>query len=225
MLRAPSSLTLGVSKDGASTTSQGNLCQCLTILTVKNSFLISNLTLSFFSWKPFPLILSQQTLLQSPPRSFLQPLFRHWKAALRSPWSLVCPRQNSPSSLSLSFYERCSIPSITSVALLWTLSNRSSSLLNWELHIWTQYSRWGLNQCRAEGQDHLPRPAGQGSCMWSLRQKKLLSSSAFSLPVVTSLPVLLTWGDGGSTTSCTFFFRLMKKMHERAQIYCSHIPI
>lgn len=34
-LRAPSSLILNVSKDGASTTFLGNLCQCLTNLTAK----------------------------------------------------------------------------------------------------------------------------------------------------------------------------------------------
>ena len=43
LLRALSSLTLSVSRDGASTTSVGNLCQRLTILTVKYFFLISSL--------------------------------------------------------------------------------------------------------------------------------------------------------------------------------------
>jgi len=36
VLRAPSSLTLSVSRDGASTTFLGNLSQCLTNLSVKN---------------------------------------------------------------------------------------------------------------------------------------------------------------------------------------------
>jgi len=40
MLRALSSLTLNVSRDRASTTSLGHLCQCLTTLTVKNFLLI-----------------------------------------------------------------------------------------------------------------------------------------------------------------------------------------
>ena len=43
LLRAPSSLALHVSSDGASTTPLGNLCQCLTTLTVKNIFLIPSL--------------------------------------------------------------------------------------------------------------------------------------------------------------------------------------
>jgi len=42
LLRTPSSLTLNISRDGASTTSLGNLFQCLTTLTVKNFFLTSS---------------------------------------------------------------------------------------------------------------------------------------------------------------------------------------
>ncbi|KAK4811312.1 LOW QUALITY PROTEIN: hypothetical protein QYF61_024448 [Mycteria americana] len=41
LLRAPSNLTLNVSRDGASTTSLGNLFQCFTTLIVTNFFLIS----------------------------------------------------------------------------------------------------------------------------------------------------------------------------------------
>ena len=73
LLRAPSSLTLSVSRDGEPTPSLGNLLQCLTTLIIKNLFLISNLNLPSFSWKPFPLVLSQPTLLQSLSPSFLQP--------------------------------------------------------------------------------------------------------------------------------------------------------
>jgi len=40
----------------------GNLLQCLTTLTAKGFFLISNLNLSTFSLKPFPFVLSPQTL-------------------------------------------------------------------------------------------------------------------------------------------------------------------
>ncbi|KAK4831029.1 LOW QUALITY PROTEIN: hypothetical protein QYF61_014917 [Mycteria americana] len=57
-------------------------------------------------------------------------------AAIRSPWSLLFSRLNKPNSLSLSSYERCSSSRITFVAPLWTRSNR------------------------AEGQNHLPQPAG-----------------------------------------------------------------
>ena len=70
VLRAPSSLTMGFYRDGASTTSPGNLCQCLTVLTAKNLFLISSLNLPSVSLNPFPLVLSQQTV----PFSFKAPL-------------------------------------------------------------------------------------------------------------------------------------------------------
>ncbi|KAK4818403.1 hypothetical protein QYF61_012324 [Mycteria americana] len=64
LLRAPSNLTLNVSRDGASTTSLGNLVQCFTTLIVKNFFLISSLNLPSCSLKPLPLVLSQQARLK-----------------------------------------------------------------------------------------------------------------------------------------------------------------
>ena len=71
VLRAPSSLALKVSRDGASATSLGNLCQCLTTLIVKYFFHISNLHLLSFSLKPFPLVLSE-LLSQSVPFSHVR---------------------------------------------------------------------------------------------------------------------------------------------------------
>jgi len=72
LLRAPSNLTLNVSRDGASTTSMGNPCQGLTILIVKNVFPISSVNLPLFGIKPFPLVLLQQALIKSLSPSFLQ---------------------------------------------------------------------------------------------------------------------------------------------------------
>lgn len=40
LLTATSNLILNVSRDGASKTSEGNLCQCFTNLRVKNLFLV-----------------------------------------------------------------------------------------------------------------------------------------------------------------------------------------
>jgi len=57
LLKALSSFTLNVSRDGASTTSPGNLSQCFTILIVKNFFIISSLNLPFFNLKSLPLVL------------------------------------------------------------------------------------------------------------------------------------------------------------------------
>ena len=62
MLRAPSSLTLSVTRDGASTTSLGNLFLCFTTLIIKHFFFIHSLNLSCFSLRLFPLVHSQQTL-------------------------------------------------------------------------------------------------------------------------------------------------------------------
>jgi len=53
VLRAPSSLTLSVSKGWDTTTSLGNPFQYLTTFIVKSYFLISNLNLPSFSLKPF----------------------------------------------------------------------------------------------------------------------------------------------------------------------------
>jgi len=69
LLRAPSSLAWNVSRDGASPTALGNLCQSFTIRIVKNFFLISSLNLLSFSLKPLPLLL-QQAVLKSLSTSF-----------------------------------------------------------------------------------------------------------------------------------------------------------
>ena len=53
LLSTPSSLALNVCKDKAFTTSLGNLFQCLTTLTVNNSFLVSSLNLPSSNLKPF----------------------------------------------------------------------------------------------------------------------------------------------------------------------------
>jgi len=47
--KAPSSLAFNTSREAAPTASLGNLCQCLTTLRVKSSFLISELNLLSFS--------------------------------------------------------------------------------------------------------------------------------------------------------------------------------
>ena len=63
LLGVPSNLTWNVCRDGASTTSLGNLCQGFTTLIVKKLFLISSLNLPFFILKPLPLVLSLQTMV------------------------------------------------------------------------------------------------------------------------------------------------------------------
>lgn len=51
LLRVWSSLSLSVSRNRATTTSLGNLCQFLTTLTVGDFSLVPNLNLSYFSLK------------------------------------------------------------------------------------------------------------------------------------------------------------------------------
>jgi len=98
VLRAPSSLTLGVSRDGASTTSLGNLCHCLTTRTVKNFFLISGLKLPSFSVIPFFLdLLTADPVCPLP--SYSPPL--DTERPLRSSQSLPFSMLNSPSSQSV----------------------------------------------------------------------------------------------------------------------------
>jgi len=60
---------------------------------VKDFFLTSNLNLPSLTLKPFPLVLSPQTLLKSLSSSFLWLPFRYWKAAIGSPYSLLRAEQ------------------------------------------------------------------------------------------------------------------------------------
>ena len=77
LLRASSSLTLSVSRDGASIAPLGNLFHCLTTPIVNFFFLLSSLNLPSFSLKVFILVLSQQTLLKDLSPYFLQFPFRY----------------------------------------------------------------------------------------------------------------------------------------------------
>ena len=91
--RATSSLALNASRDGASTTSFSNLFQCVNTLCVKTFLLISKLNLLCLSLRPFLLVLSLSTLINSHFPSCLYVPFKYWKAAMRSPWSLLQAKQ------------------------------------------------------------------------------------------------------------------------------------
>ena len=62
----------------------------------KNLFLLSNLNVPCLSLKPFPLILSLPTLVNSHSPSCLCTPFKYWKAAMRSPQSLLFSKLNKP---------------------------------------------------------------------------------------------------------------------------------
>ena len=84
-----------ISRNRACAPSLGNLFLCLATLKCRRLFFISNLDLPSLSLKPFPLLFSPQTLVQSLSPSFLKLPFRYWKEALRSPQSLLFFRLNS----------------------------------------------------------------------------------------------------------------------------------
>ncbi|KAK4824458.1 LOW QUALITY PROTEIN: hypothetical protein QYF61_015836 [Mycteria americana] len=147
--------------DGASTTSLGTLFQCFTTLLGKNFFLKSSLNLPSLSLKPLLLVLSQQALLKSLSLSFLQAPFKYWKAAIRSPHSLLFSRLNKPNSLSLSSRGAPALGSFS-----WPSSGpapagpRPSCAEGPELDTALQVRS---HQSRVEGQNHLPQPAGHAS--------------------------------------------------------------
>ncbi|KAK4824615.1 LOW QUALITY PROTEIN: hypothetical protein QYF61_016921 [Mycteria americana] len=98
---------------GDLTTSLGSLFQCLTTLSVKKLFLISNLSLPWHNLRTFPLVLWLDIWEKRPTPTSLQPPFR----------------LNNASSLSCSSSDFCSRPFTSFTALLWTRSSTSMSLL------------------------------------------------------------------------------------------------
>jgi len=89
---------LSISKDGDTTTSLGNLHQCLVTLTIKKYFLVFRGKLLCFSMFLLSLVLFLGTTGKSLTLSYLHPHFRYLCILIRSPVSLLFPRLNSPSS-------------------------------------------------------------------------------------------------------------------------------
>lgn len=84
------------------------------------------------------------------------------------------------------------------MALLWTHSNRSISLLCWEPQTWVQHSRWVL--VRAEGKNHLPWPTDHSFsgaaqvwavCTHCCPMPSFLSTTAPSSPLQGCIPWVL----------------------------------
>ena len=95
LLRAPSILAWNVSRDGTSATSLGNLGQGFTILMVKNSFLLSSLSLPFSSLKPLPLVPSPPALVPAPLQLSRSPS-RHWQLLWGLPAAFSSPGWAAP---------------------------------------------------------------------------------------------------------------------------------
>ncbi|KAK4822563.1 hypothetical protein QYF61_016132 [Mycteria americana] len=129
-------------RDGDSTTSLGSLVQCLTTLSVKKFSLISNLNLPWRNLKPFPLVLSlavvesdkvspQPPFLQAKQPQFPQPLLR--RLLLQTLHQLRC--------LSLDSFHLNVSPVVRGPKLNTVFEVRP-------------------HQCRVQGHDHFPTPAG-----------------------------------------------------------------
>ncbi|KAK4825361.1 hypothetical protein QYF61_026880 [Mycteria americana] len=148
LLRAP---TLNVSRNGASTTSLGNLFQCFITLTVRNFFLTSSLNLPSFSLKPLPLVLSEWVLLKilegfnkvSPQPSLLQAE----QPQLSQP--VLVGEVLQPS-------DHFHGPPLDPLQQLHVLLVLRAPELDAVLQV-------GSHQSRVEGQNHLPRPAGHAA--------------------------------------------------------------
>ncbi|KAK4826030.1 hypothetical protein QYF61_003851 [Mycteria americana] len=151
LLRAPSNLTLNVSRDGASTTSLANLLQCFTTLIVKTFFLISSLNLPSFSSKPLPLVLLQQALLKilkgpnkvSPEPSLLQ---------------AEQPQLSQPFFIGEMFHplDHLCGPPLDPIQQVCVFPVLRAPELDAVLQV-------GSHQHGVEGQNHLPQPAGHNS--------------------------------------------------------------
>ncbi|KAK4823599.1 hypothetical protein QYF61_003799 [Mycteria americana] len=160
--RAPSNLTLNVSRDGASTTSLGNLFQCLTTLIIKNFFLISSLNLSSFSLKPLLLFLSLQALLKS-----LFPLSRFKPSRQLSTTQLLAHPPSLPPWWDRGENQKKKVkvfqpsdhfcgPPLDPLQQVHVFPVLRTPELDAVLQV-------GSHQSRVEGQNHLPRPAGHAS--------------------------------------------------------------
>ena len=161
--RAWSNLTLKVSREGASTTSLSNLFQCLTTLTVKDFFLISNLYLPSLSLKPFPLVLLPHTLLKSLSPSFFWPplyiLKGHFPVTSEpSLFHTAQPQLSQPVLTGEVFHPLVYFcdPSLDAIQQIHVTPVLRTPYLD-TVH------QARPHQCRLERQDHLFCPAGHAS--------------------------------------------------------------
>ncbi|KAK4824318.1 LOW QUALITY PROTEIN: hypothetical protein QYF61_013593 [Mycteria americana] len=145
-------------RGGDSTTSLGSLFQCLTTLSVKKFFLIPNLSLPWCNLRPFPLILSLVTWERDRP----PPLYNLL--------SVVESNKVSPQPPFLQA-KQSQLPQLLLIRLLLqTLHQLRCPSLDMLQHLNVSLVVGGpkLNtvfevrphQCRVQGHDHFPSPAG-----------------------------------------------------------------
>ena len=165
------------SRDGAPTTSLGNLFQCLLALIVKNFFPISKLNGPYFCLKQLALTLSLQALVKSLSPS-LQTPFKYWKGAERSP----DPRARSNwrrETTTPAFYKINLKPDwflllAGKVKKIWELRNIALGVRTWKIWGWRRQS-WTLAPAAAWvllGRSQPTFPAGRagasGRLGWSI---------------------------------------------------------
>ena len=160
--RATSSLALNASRDGASTTSSGNLCQCIITLWVKNFLLKSNLNLpSHFDNIPTCPI----TIHPCKQPFFLQFI---WSSQISEGYNLVSPE---PSLLRTKQFQ---IPQTFFIGEVLQPSDRLSgppldSFQESQFFVvlgapgLETVLQMGLHKSWVEGDNHLPLPAGLSS--------------------------------------------------------------
>jgi len=129
----------------------GNLCHCSVTCAVMESFLVFRWNQLCSSLSPLSLVLTRGTMVKSMDPPSLHPPFRSLYTLLRFSLSLIFSRLNNLSFLSLFSQERCSSLLNILVALTWTFSSISRSLLNWEPQTWTQSSRCSLTSTKWRG--------------------------------------------------------------------------
>ncbi|KAK4824542.1 LOW QUALITY PROTEIN: hypothetical protein QYF61_016146, partial [Mycteria americana] len=156
---ATSTRFLNSFRDGDSTTSLGSLFQCLTTLSVKKFFLISNLNLAWHNLRPFPLILSLVTWEKRPTPTSLPNLLSVVESDKVSPEPplLQAKQPQFPQPLLirllLQTLHQLRCPSLD------TLQHLNVSLVVRGPKLNTVF-KVRPHQCRVQGHDHFSSPAG-----------------------------------------------------------------
>jgi len=143
LLRALSKCLLNTDRLGASTSSPGSLFQCLSTFSVHKCFLMSRINLPWFSFEPFPCVLSLDPREKSSAPPSPHPLLRKLQRAMRSPLSLLFSKLDDPKVLSRSSQDMPCSSATSFVALLWTHSRAFTSFLTCGVPNCTENSRQG----------------------------------------------------------------------------------
>ncbi|KAK4824710.1 LOW QUALITY PROTEIN: hypothetical protein QYF61_017936 [Mycteria americana] len=157
-LSTSSKRLLNTSRDGDSTTSLGSLFQCLITLSVKKNFLISSLNLPWCNLRPF--LLSYHLLHgrrdRPPPLYNLLSVVESNKVSPQPPF-LQAKQSQLPQPLLIRFLlqtlHQLRCPSLDMLQHLNVSLVVGGPKLNTVFQVWP-------HQCRVQGHDHFPSPAG-----------------------------------------------------------------